>query len=128
MILATSVGFVLQNLMSLYVDLLHIYYVSKKVSFCRDEQGLFDWRKIKQEHSQIIFNTQDHLDFFILGKKNLSQSILSFIIESSIPASTKPGKFTHPASWLYMQIQKQYFWCSCCFLLWVGFWQFRVGN
>lgn len=135
MILVVSVSFVLQNPMSLYVDLSHVYYISEKVSFWHDEGGLFDWRKIKQEYSQIIvqiiLNTQGYLDFFYFGGgggERLSQSILFVITESSIPASTKPGKFTRPVSWLYMQIQQQHFWCSCSFLLWVGFWQFHVGN
>lgn len=93
MILVVSVSFVLQNPTSLYVDLSHVYYISEKVSFWHDEGGLFDWRKIKQEYSQIIFNTQGYLVFFILGGKKKKGYHKAFFLSSlslqSLPAQTQ---------------------------------------
>lgn len=83
--------------MSLYVDLSHVYYISEKVSFWHDEGGLFDWRKIKQEYSQIIvqiiLNTQGYLDFFYFGggggKGYHKAFFLSSLSLQSLPAQNQ---------------------------------------
>lgn len=105
MILAASVGFGLQNLMSLHVDLLHMYYVSKKnFLFAMMNKDCLIGEKSNKNTVKSFLIPKTIWIFYFREKKTYHKAFfLSSLSLQSLLAQN------HPASWLYMQIQKQYF-------------------